>query len=643
MAGEGTLSGRSAERLERLSEAVGDALALLEGATPTIADAARLAAPLPSLLEQCEALAAEAAAPEPDRVVLAVDDAAARMAVGLLGLLPNLHVAPCDAPPDEVAAAAAQAEAHRRRGMRLVRIMPLSAAARLPPESRVLVMIRHPAAVWISARLSGFGLTAASTLDARAAEIAAALDAAPRGVAGPSMLRRDAVEHDPAHALDTACAALDLALPGKADDLAALLPPDALERPAAPLALPDGSPAIEAPLDSPAYVALCARLGYDPARLPETERPAPDVADPLPTGRLTPPPGRLAARLGATLDRLLALEARPGPGPAVPPDIAALIARLDACLADPLSAPEALDAAAADLPRRDAALFLTAAAAHRAETGDALLALDLMADAEDALPPDAAAQGLLVLGAEVYLRLHRPSMALALLARDAFQGPLALAPAARERLLEAIFGAERSGAGEHGHAVLIDRLSAHPPARGPRLMVEVGTTRERVPGQGSTEKLARFCAERALDFVTVDMDPRNAARAQRTFRRLGLPFRAVAAKGEDWLAAHDGRIDYVFLDAYDFDHGGHSAQRQSRYEAFLGDRIDDTQCHRMHLDCARALADKLAPDGLICLDDAWTDEQGRWTAKGATAVPFLLRNGFKVIEARNRSALLARA
>jgi uncharacterized coiled-coil protein SlyX len=185
------------------------------------------------------------------------------------------------------------------------------------------------------------------------------------------------------------------------------------------------------------------------------------------------------------------------------------------------------------------------------------------------------------------------------------------------------------------------RASAPGPARR-RMLIKIGTTRERVPGQGSTEKLARVCAAPGMEFITVDMDARNSAMALHMFRCLGLPFRAVTAKGEDFLAAWKGPVDYCFLDAYDFDHGQHSELRQSRYETFLGSRISDAQCHQMHLDCARSLAARLAGDGMICFDDTWTDAQDAWTAKGATAMPFLLEQGFRITDARNRAALLVR-
>jgi hypothetical protein len=61
----------------------------------------------------------------------------------------------------------------------------------------------------------------------------------------------------------------------------------------------------------------------------------------------------------------------------------------------------------------------------------------------------------------------------------------------------------------------------------------------------------------------------------------------------------------------------------------------------MHLDCAMAIKDRMAPDGVVCIDDTWLDN-GNWTAKGTLAMPFLLGQGYRLLEARNRAALLGR-
>lgn len=197
----------------------------------------------------------------------------------------------------------------------------------------------------------------------------------------------------------------------------------------------------------------------------------------------------------------------------------------------------------------------------------------------------------------------------------------------------------------HGHEVLLKFLSAKTKelrrAKGgkPPTLIEIGTTRESASGQGSTRRLMDFCRMHGFHFITVDMDSANTQMAALMFRENGVSFEAAHGKGEDFLKSYEGDMDCVFLDAYDFDHGKHTELRQSRYEKFLGTRIIEADCHKMHLDCASAIVKKLKPWTIVCLDDTWLEE-GRWVAKGTTAIPYLLEQGLQLLDVRNRSALL---
>lgn len=199
----------------------------------------------------------------------------------------------------------------------------------------------------------------------------------------------------------------------------------------------------------------------------------------------------------------------------------------------------------------------------------------------------------------------------------------------------------------HGQEVLLKYLDKHLkkiPSQNngePLTIIEIGTTRENIPGQGSTQIIAEFCKKRGLNFLTVDMDPHNTIRANVLFKQMKTSFQAINQKGEDFLREQIGPFDFIFLDAYDFDHGKHSSIRQQRYDMYLGSRIDDEKCHQMHLECAVSIKEKLSEYGLVCIDDAWI-EKGNWRAKGTTAVPYLLENGFKLLKAKNGSALLSR-
>ncbi|MDE4142360.1 hypothetical protein [Phaeobacter gallaeciensis] len=393
-------------------------------------------------------------------------------------------------------------------------------------------------------------------------------------------------------------------------------------------------------LNVPAYRALCEKLGYPPERAYLLHR---NRAGLSLQKQPSPEDGRALGLVSSFMERAIALFDALAPQGAQQPDTTQVLQKLDACLGgDEQDFLERLDETADGLGPQTASLLLLAAAAHYYNKKQPVHGMSFVAEALHRIPLHA--RWLRVLAASLLLELNRKNEALTTLLEDAI---LSSAPfGAGKDVLKAYLGSlgNEQKAGEHGHALLLDYLHRTPPLRSnrKRVLIEIGTTREVVPGQGSTEKLASFCAEYGVDFITVDMDERNTRMARRMFRRHGYTFQAVTAKGEDFLAQYEGSIDYVFLDAYDFDHGNHSEIRQGRYEKFLGARIDELQCHKMHLDCAETLVSKLTPDGVICFDDTWLDENEKWTAKGTTAMPYLLDNGFEVVSAGNRAALLRR-
>jgi hypothetical protein len=197
--------------------------------------------------------------------------------------------------------------------------------------------------------------------------------------------------------------------------------------------------------------------------------------------------------------------------------------------------------------------------------------------------------------------------------------------------------AERHDAGappapaEHGHRLLEQLLSRVAGRLKHGYLVEVGTTREKVPGQGSTVILATLAARLGLPFVTVDMDPANSEQAATDLD--GIPnARAVTAKGEDFLAQFDQPVAAAYLDAFDIQHGKHSKDRVERYRRILGTEITNDGAAAMHLACARALITRVVPGGIVVIDDTWPDGDG-YAGKGRDAVPAFLAAGFHVAAA----------
>jgi glycosyltransferase involved in cell wall biosynthesis len=191
----------------------------------------------------------------------------------------------------------------------------------------------------------------------------------------------------------------------------------------------------------------------------------------------------------------------------------------------------------------------------------------------------------------------------------------------------------------HGHGLvqqLLPDVAAHV---APGHLIEIGSTREKLPGQGSTVVLAGLARELGLPFVTVDMDPANTEQARADL----APFpgaEAVTARGEEYLASFEHPVVAAYLDAFDIQHGQHSDYRIDRYRQFLGTEITNEGAGAMHLACAQALLPRLVDGGLIVIDDTWPEGDG-YAGKGSLAVPALLAEGFKMV-GRTRTAVALR-
>lgn len=278
---------------------------------------------------------------------------------------------------------------------------------------------------------------------------------------------------------------------------------------------------------------------------------------------------------------------------------------------------------------------------------DNVTALHFLQTAHDQLPGNDIALNKLLI--QKFIAIGRPDIATDIAFQSSLETDKLQLSEQERKTIQTTYEKNRQAIqskAEHGHDLLLSYLKTHlnefkfSPDRKP-VLIEIGTTRENLPGQGSTRKISEFCRDHHLHFITVDMDPHNTRVAASMFSEMNLPFEAITMKGEEYLKEFTGTFDFIFLDAYDFDHGGHSSLRQIRYIKFLGNPIDEIACHQMHLDCAKSVITKLSPFGVVCFDDTWLVD-GKWMAKGTTAMPYLLANRFHLLEARNNAALLTR-
>jgi hypothetical protein len=194
---------------------------------------------------------------------------------------------------------------------------------------------------------------------------------------------------------------------------------------------------------------------------------------------------------------------------------------------------------------------------------------------------------------------------------------------------------------QHGHDTLLNYLKANDLDCTGRTIIEIGSTREALNGQGSTSVLGEYCKKNGSHFITVDMDPEQTQRAQVDLNKIDTSFQSICSKGEDFLSSTESDIDIVYLDAFDFNHDHHSDQRRDKYKNILGTDINDEDCWSMHLACAEAIISKATKSAIIAFDDTWNDDGG-WQGKGKLAIPLLLENSFKLTSMTGMTALLTR-
>lgn len=191
--------------------------------------------------------------------------------------------------------------------------------------------------------------------------------------------------------------------------------------------------------------------------------------------------------------------------------------------------------------------------------------------------------------------------------------------------------------GAHGHALALKWMKRQLKfVHGDGWLVEVGCSREIIEGQHSTAQLASFARQSGRIFAGIDMDPENIKALRHEFGDQGRHW--VLGKGEEVLGHWSTPIAGLYLDAYDFWHRSHSEIREMVYRRAYGAEINDAACHRMHLEATRLGSRHLLRGGVLAIDDTWM-ESGQWVGKGALAVPWLLEQGWPMVEAANRAVV----
>jgi hypothetical protein len=167
-----------------------------------------------------------------------------------------------------------------------------------------------------------------------------------------------------------------------------------------------------------------------------------------------------------------------------------------------------------------------------------------------------------------------------------------------------------------------------------KIMVEIGSTRS-ISERDSTFHLANFCNENDIHFITVDVDKKSIEMAKKRFENINPSFDAIESKGEDFLQIFEKKIDFLYLDGFDFYHPFHTQERINNYKKYLNMEISNENCWNMHLNCVKNYIIK--NNGIICIHNVFDNN---YNGKGKLAIPFLLENNYIVDKLENECAFL---
>jgi hypothetical protein len=169
----------------------------------------------------------------------------------------------------------------------------------------------------------------------------------------------------------------------------------------------------------------------------------------------------------------------------------------------------------------------------------------------------------------------------------------------------------------------------------PGEFVEIGTSRN--GDDGSTRTLADWASGLGTTLVTVDVDPVNCQFVQ----NMHIPNCTIVNQtGQEYLLqrGHGIRpINFLYLDNFDWDwHPDQTedfvVEQQARYHE-LGLEMNNVNSQRAHLAQMILALPHMAKSSLVVCDDTWYNKWwGHYSGKSGAVVPFLLNNGFRVID-----------
>ena len=192
----------------------------------------------------------------------------------------------------------------------------------------------------------------------------------------------------------------------------------------------------------------------------------------------------------------------------------------------------------------------------------------------------------------------------------------------------------------HGHNLFLFLIKKKIKQKNYKNFLEIGSTREKIYGQGSTQIIAKFCERKKINFVSVDADIRNTNKLKEELISYKYS-KLVCDKGENYLKNINMKFDCIYLDAFDIEKPIKNKFRDEFYLKEYSSTITNEMSADTHLEITKYLSEKINESALIVFDDTFLNDN-IFLGKGKKAIPFLINLGFKVISSNSNSVALER-
>ena len=175
------------------------------------------------------------------------------------------------------------------------------------------------------------------------------------------------------------------------------------------------------------------------------------------------------------------------------------------------------------------------------------------------------------------------------------------------------------------------------------VIVEIGSDR----WEGSRAYFADLANTHHMRLVTVDLDPGAELRLRKTV----LPDHVhlvefVQAEGTSWTKQYQGpAIKVLYLDNFDWDwqtnRNQSMIQQQVAWYKSQGIVMNNMNCQTAHVTQMVNLLPHMSDQCLVCVDDTY-EYNGVFIGKGGAVLPYLLGQGFGIVEAKDYGVILGR-